>query len=125
MLLEYNAGKDGKTAVTLRITKNRKRKYIKTDLLATPEQWNTANDRFVTDKKLVPKYKEYNTKLSEIETRVNALFRDFEVDGINWTLNQFEVAFVGENFERQCERLFQYNDNYIERNGTFGYFCLL
>lgn len=38
MLLEYNAGKDGKTAVTLRITKDRKRKYIKTGLLATPEQ---------------------------------------------------------------------------------------
>ena len=86
MLLEYNAGKDGKTAVTLRITKDRKRKYIKTALLATPEQWNTANDRFVTDKKLVPKYKEYNAKLSEIETRVNAVFRDFEVD---------EDAFVG------------------------------
>ena len=95
MLLEYNAGKDGKTAVTLRITKDRKRKYIKTGLLATPEQWNTANDRFVTDKKLVPKYKEYNAKLSEIETRVNAVFRDFEVDGIDWTLNQFEDAFVG------------------------------
>ena len=57
MLLEYNAGKDGKTAVTLRITKDRKRKYIKTGLLATIEQWNSENDRFVADKKLVPKFK--------------------------------------------------------------------
>lgn len=52
MLLEYNAGKDGKTAVTLRITKDRKRKYIKTGLLATPEQWNTANDRLLLTRNL-------------------------------------------------------------------------
>ena len=95
MLLEYNVGKDGKTAVTLRITKDRKRKYIKTGLLATIEQWNSENDRFVADKRLVPEFKEYNAKLSELETRVNAILRDFEADKIAWTLNPFEDAFVG------------------------------
>ena len=36
IILSYNTGKDGKTAVTLRITKNRKRKYINTGLRASP-----------------------------------------------------------------------------------------
>ena len=36
IILSYNIGKDGKTAVTLRITKNRKRKYINTGLRASP-----------------------------------------------------------------------------------------
>lgn len=91
IILSYNTGKDGKTAVTLRITKNRKRKYINTGLRASPEQWDTAGDRFVTDRRLVPGYKAYNTRLSELEARVNAVLRDFDSRRIDWTLNQFET----------------------------------
>jgi integrase len=94
ILLEYNTGKDGKTAVTLRITKDRKRKYIRTGLVATPEEWDTEQERFVSNKKLVPKFKQYNSKLSELETRINLVIRDFEVASVDWTLNQFEDAFL-------------------------------
>ena len=95
IILSYNTGKDGKTAVTLRITKNRKRKYINTGLRASPEQWDTAGDRFVTDRRLVPGYKAYNTRLSELEARVNAVLRDFDSRRIDWTLNQFETEYLG------------------------------
>lgn len=120
MLLEYNVGKGGKTAVTLRVTKDRKRKYIKTGLFATPEQWNETNDRFITDKKIVPKYKEYNAKLSEIETRVNAVFRDFEIEGIDWTLNQFEDAFVGHNSKGNVKDYFNTLITTLKETGHIG-----
>ena len=120
MLLEYNAGKDGKTAVTLRITKDRKRKYIKTGLLATIEQWNSENDRFVADKKLVPKFKEYNAKLSELETRVNAVLRDFEADRIDWTLNQFEDAFVGRTSKGKVKDYFNNTITTLKETGHIG-----
>lgn len=95
MLLKYNIGKGGRTSVTLRITKDRKRKYIRTGMSASPEQWNRELDRFIADKKSVPRYREYNAKLAELETRVNAVLRDFEAERVDWTLNQFENAFVG------------------------------
>lgn len=120
MLLEYNAGKDGKIAVTLRITKDRKRKYIKTGLLATIEQWNSENDRFVADKKLVPKFKEYNAKLSELETRVNAVLRDFEADRIDWTLNQFEDAFVGRTSKGKVKDYFNNTITTLKETGHIG-----
>lgn len=120
MLLEYNVGKGGKTAVTLRVTKDRKRKYIKTGLFATPEQWNETNDRFITDKKIVPKYKEYNAKLSEIETRVNAVFRDFEIEGIDWTLNQFEDAFVGHKSKGNVKDYFNTLITTLKETGHIG-----
>lgn len=72
-----------------------KRKYINTGLRASPEQWDTAGDRFVTDRRLVPGYKAYNTRLSELEARVNAVLRDFDSRRIDWTLNQFETEYLG------------------------------
>ncbi|HIZ87548.1 MAG TPA: site-specific integrase [Candidatus Coprenecus pullistercoris] len=95
MILRYNTGKDGYTAVTLRVTKDRKRKYISTGLRARPEQWDEHGDRFIADRRLVPRYREYNTRLSELEARVNAVLRDFDSGRIDWTLNQFETAYVG------------------------------
>lgn len=95
IILPYNTGKNGRTAVTLRITKDRKRKYIKTGLTARPDQWDREHDRFVTDRKAVPRYRDYNIRLSELETRVNAVLREFDTNHIDWTLNQFETAYTG------------------------------
>ena len=106
IILSYNTGKDGKTAVTLRVTKNRKRKYINTGLRARPEQWDTAGDRFVTDRRLVPGYKAYNTRLSELEARVNAVLRDFDSRRIDWTLNQFETEYLGKTAKGSVKAYF-------------------
>ncbi|KAA6326019.1 hypothetical protein EZS27_024830 [termite gut metagenome] len=94
VLLPFNARKDGKLSVSLKVTKNRKRKYIKTGLAASPEQWDEKQDRFVSNKKLEPQYKDYNALLSEIEAKAISILRDFEFKKIDWTLNQFEDAFL-------------------------------
>ncbi|GHV49061.1 tyrosine recombinase [Bacteroidia bacterium] len=85
---------DGSYPISLRITKDRKYKLIRTGLDATPKEWSEEQERFVNNKKLVPEFKLLNARLSEIEARVNEVIRDFEFKKIDWTLNQFEDAFL-------------------------------
>ncbi|KAA6308961.1 hypothetical protein EZS27_039466, partial [termite gut metagenome] len=47
ILLPYNKRKDGTLSVSLRITKDRKRKYFKTGLVAAPEQWDEEQGRYL------------------------------------------------------------------------------
>ncbi|MDR1459536.1 MAG: site-specific integrase [Bacteroidales bacterium] len=85
---------DGSYPISLRITKDRKSKFIRTGLDAMPKEWNEEQERFVNSKKLVPEFKLLNARLSEIEARVNGVIREFEFKKIDWTLNQFEDAFL-------------------------------
>lgn len=94
VLFSGSRRKDGSYPVSMRITKNRRSKFIRSGLVATPEQWNTAEARFVADRRLVPHYREWNARLSELEVQVNAIFRRFETERVDWTLNQFEEAFL-------------------------------
>ena len=108
ILLKYNiSSKDGKTAITLRITKDRKRKYIRTGMLASPEQWDAEQSRFVCNKKMAPNYIENNKTLSELEVRVNSIFRDYERQNIDWTLNQFENAFLNRESKGKVKDYFE------------------
>jgi hypothetical protein len=56
---------DGSYPVSLRITKDRKSKFIRTGLDATEEEWDENLERFVSSRKLVPEYKALNSRLSE------------------------------------------------------------
>ena len=86
--------KDGSYPISIRITKDRKSKLIRTGLSATKIQWNAKEERFISNKKIVPKFKVWNARLSEIETQINDVFRSFEIDSIDWTLNQFADSFL-------------------------------
>ncbi|MFR9539172.1 MAG: site-specific integrase [Rikenellaceae bacterium] len=94
LLHAANKRKDGTYPVSLRITKDRKCKYISTQYYATPEQWNEEQERFVSSKRIVPEYRSLNAIISELEVRVNELMRNYEIDRVDWTLNQFEDAFL-------------------------------
>lgn len=89
--------KDGSYPVSVRITKDRKSKLIRTGLVSTKEQWSESDGRFVSDKKIVPKFKMWNARLSEIETQINEIFRNFEIERVDWTLNQFEDVFLNKS----------------------------
>ena len=93
-LFSGNVRKDGSFPVSIRITKDRKSKLISTNLSATEKEWNSELARFVSDKRIVPEYKKLNARLSELEARINEVMRDFENDRVDWTLNQFEDAFL-------------------------------
>ena len=75
ILFAGNERKDGSFPVSIRITKERKSKLIRTGLVSTKEQWNESDGRFVSDKRIVPKFKIWNARLSEIETQINEIFR--------------------------------------------------
>jgi len=115
---------DGSYPVSIRITKERISKFIRTGLDATPEEWNENQERFVSNKKLVPDYKLLNAKLAEYEARVNAVVRDFEYNKIDWTLNQFEDAFLNHT---KKEKIYDYFVNHIkvlkETNHTGNALC--
>jgi len=97
MLLVFNEKKDGKCSVSLRITKDRKRKYLKTGLYSTSEQWDEEQGRFISNRKIVPKHEALNSQLSELEAKALKVMRDFEFKNIDWTLNQFEDAFLNQS----------------------------
>lgn len=94
LLLPANERKDGTFPISIRITKDRRCKYISTAYYAKPEEWDEQQERFVCSKKIVPDYKNLNMRLYELEVRINDLVRNFEIERIDWTLNQFETAFL-------------------------------
>lgn len=85
---------DGSFPVSIRITKDRKCMLIKTGLSATKNQWNESVGRYWPKKGITPEYKAWNARLAELEVQVNETFRNFEIEHIDWTLNQFREAYL-------------------------------
>jgi hypothetical protein len=90
----HQAKIDGTFSVRLRITRERKVKYISTGLSATETQWSTDAERFKKDKRLNPEHEKYNTLLNEYNNRAVDIISEFEKNRIDWTLNQFEDKFL-------------------------------
>ena len=94
LLHASNKRKNGTYPVSLRIIKNLKVKYISLGLYARREEWDDDCERFKCDKRVCPNYKEYNARILQLLARAQTVERDFEYDKIDWTLNQFEDAFL-------------------------------
>lgn len=112
--------KDGSYPISIRITKDRKSKLIRTGLSATKAQWNEKEERFISDKKIVPKFKVWNARLSEIETQINEVFRSFEIDRIDWTLNQFEDSFLNKASKGKVKDYFNNTITILKETGHIG-----
>ena len=120
ILFAGNERKDGSFPVSIRITKERKSKLIRTGLVSTKEQWNESDGRFVSDKKIVPKFKIWNARLSEIETQINEIFRNFEIERVDWTLNQFEEAFLNKASKGKVKDYFNKTITTLKDTGHVG-----
>lgn len=94
LLHASNKRKNGTYPVSLRIIKKLKVKYISLGLYARREEWDDDCERFKCDKRVCPNYKEYNARILQLLARAQTVERDFEYDKIDWTLNQFEDAFL-------------------------------
>lgn len=112
--------KDGSYPISIRITKDRKSKLIRTGLSATKAQWNEKEERFISDKKIVPKFKVWNARLSEIEIQINEVFRSFEIDRIDWTLNQFEDSFLNKASKGKVKDYFNNTITILKETGHIG-----
>lgn len=95
LLYKSNVKRDGLYPVCLRITKNRKLKYISLNMYASEEQWNEEAGRYKKNKRVNPDCEKYNILLNHYEERKDNLVRQFIEDKIDWTLNQFEERFLG------------------------------
>ena len=89
-----NKRKDGTYPVSLRIIKNMRSKYCSSGLYAKKEEWDEQAERFISNKKVCPMNKEYNARLMELAGRAKMIELNFDRDSIDWTLNQFEDAFL-------------------------------
>lgn len=99
--------KDGRYPLSIRVTKDRKSKFIRTGISTFQNQWDEYSQRFINDKKITPHYKGWNSKLSEIEVQINEIFRNFEIDRVDWTLNQFEDSFLNRASKGKVEDFFE------------------
>ena len=71
-----------------------KAKYISLGLYSKKEEWDVIGERFRCDKRVCPNYKEFNARIVQLLARAQEVERHFEFDRIDWTLNQFEDAFL-------------------------------
>lgn len=94
LLHSANKRKDETYPVSLRIIKNMKAKYISFGIYSKKEEWDSEGERFRCDKRVCPNYKENNARILQLLARAQTVERDFEYDKIDWTLNQFEEAFL-------------------------------
>ncbi len=93
----YDTNKDGTHPIYLRIAKNGQKKFIGLDITATSNQWDDAYGRFKKDKRINPSHEKYNAYLNEQETKAEKIKKEFEDNKIDWTLNQFEDAFLNQS----------------------------
>lgn len=99
--------KDGSNPIVLRITKNRLRKYFSLDLSATSNQWNQEYFQFKKDKRINPDYEKNNAFINSQLTKAQNVIDDFERKNIDWTLNQFEDAFLNRSKKGKVKPFFE------------------
>lgn len=106
--------------IRLRITRNRRPKYLSFGLTATKKQWDEDAERFKKDKRLTPDHEKYNTLLNEYENRARDIISDFERNRIDWTLNQFEEKFLNKAKKGKVQDYFQKIINQLNETGHTG-----
>ena len=118
------ADRNGRYAIRLCITKNKRRKYIALDLYADPAYWDEAGEQFIilrnlkgAEQKAENKQREAdNALLVKYKARAREIVERFEIEGIDWTLNQFEDAFL--NTSKQGKFNAYFTDRIAELHAT-------
>ena len=109
--------RNGRYAIRLCVTKDKRRKYIALNLYVLPQYWDEAVEQFIilrnlkgAEQKAENKQREAdNALLAKFKVRAREIIERFELEGIDWTLNQFEDAFL--NTSRQG----RFNDYFTAR----------
>ena len=107
ILWKYQATKDGRYPIRLRISKLRVNKYITIPIRVTAEQWNEEAERLKKDKRLNKTYEKQNALLNEYANRADEIITEFERSRVDWTLDQFDSAFTGKAKRGSVELYFE------------------
>ena len=90
--------KDGQHPVMLRITKDRKNKYISLGLRCKENEWDKGRELF---KKNHENYRRRNLIIANHKKRAHSIIDGFYSESKDFTLRQFEREFKGEKIKRQ------------------------
>ncbi|MCD8101814.1 MAG: site-specific integrase [Alistipes sp.] len=120
--------KNGQYAVRLCVTKNSLRKYISLGIFADPEHWDEANEIFKIYRNLKgerqkaenEQRKNDNALLDKYKVRARDIIARFEIDGIDWTLSQFEDAFWNKTRQDKFEAYFESVINTLRETNHLG-----
>lgn len=120
------ATNDGLYAIRLCVTKDKRRKYITLNLYVAPEHWDEVNEQFIirrnlkgATQKAENKQREVdNVLLSKYKTRARGIVERFEMEGVDWSLNQFEEAFLNQSKQG---KFLPYYLNHIENLQATGH----
>lgn len=101
VLRKYKPNSMGYHILQLCVTKNSSRKRISLKLYVDPAYWDNSAERLTIERNLKgEKQREANKKriqdnafLDKVKARAREIIEKFEIDGIDWTLNQFEETF--------------------------------
>lgn len=112
--------KNGSHPIVLKITKNRIRKYFSLNLSASVEQWNFEYAVFKKDKRLNPDYEKQNKYISIQVLKALEIIDEFNRNKIDWTLNQFEDAFLNRSKQGNVRCFFEKQIQNLKDTGHIG-----
>ncbi|HIZ85783.1 MAG TPA: site-specific integrase [Candidatus Coprenecus stercoravium] len=101
----YKAG----YAVWLVVRKDRRRRIIATGIYAMPHQWDDRAEMLVTDRRipdLHPDRVRLNIWLTQKKSEIFRIISDFENERTDWTLDQFEQAYLHLSAKRNVREYF-------------------
>lgn len=107
ILYKSNLLKNGEHPIVLRITKDRVRKYLSLNISANPNQWNEEFSQFKKDKRINPDHEKNNLFISTQLSKAKDVIDEFDRNKIDWTLNQFEDAFLNRSKQGKVKHFFE------------------
>ena len=112
--------KNGSHPIVLRITKDRVRKYISLNLSVTLDQWNDEFAQFKKDKRINPDHEKNNAFINSQLLKAKDVIDDFDRNKIDWTLNQFEEAFLHRSKKGKVKPFFENHIQTLKNTGHNG-----
>jgi integrase len=112
--------KSGEHPIVLRITKDRVRKFISLNLSAVPDQWNDEFSQLKKDKRVNPDYEKNNAYINSQFLKAKDVIDEFDRNKIDWTLNQFEEAFLNRAKKGKVKPFFENHIQTLKNTGHIG-----
>lgn len=117
IILRKKIRKDGKYPIALRITKNKKSKYITLNMYCLESEF--INGQL---KKSIPNFRKKNQILLKQKTKALGIIDDYVLEGVDFTLDDFETKFRGVNTNHEANAIGFFNEIIDEmiRSGRIG-----
>ncbi|MGB5667493.1 MAG: site-specific integrase, partial [Maribacter sp.] len=118
--LKTKVNAEGEHSIVLQVLKDRQKKIIATGLLVKKERWDDKEHCFKTRH---PNAMHNNRLLDTIKIKARNIISEFEIDDIDFTLNEFEQRFRFGSKRNKVD-LFAFWDSVVqdlELSGRIGY----